>query len=52
MVQHGLSDGNLKQIHFLFLGNVGNLICPLSYDFSGRPRMSHRTAPLRAMPKP
>jgi hydrogenase nickel incorporation protein HypB len=32
MVESALHDWNLKQLDFLFLENVGNLVCPSSYD--------------------
>jgi hydrogenase nickel incorporation protein HypB len=32
MVQNALSEWNLHQIDFLFIENVGNLVCPSSYD--------------------
>ena len=32
MVQNALSDWNLHQLDFLFIENVGNLVCPSSYD--------------------
>lgn len=31
-VQSALDDWNLNQLHFLFIENVGNLVCPSSYD--------------------
>lgn len=32
MVQHALEDWSLNQLDFLFIENVGNLVCPSSYD--------------------
>ena len=32
MVQNSLKDWDLTQLDFLFLENVGNLVCPSSYD--------------------
>jgi hydrogenase nickel incorporation protein HypB len=32
MVQNALSDWDLGQLDFLFIENVGNLVCPSSYD--------------------
>jgi hydrogenase nickel incorporation protein HypB len=32
MVEKALQDWNLDQLDFLFLENVGNLVCPASYD--------------------
>jgi hydrogenase nickel incorporation protein HypB len=32
MVQNALEDWNLKNLDFLFIENVGNLVCPSSYD--------------------
>ena len=32
MVEHALEDWNLGQLDFLFVENVGNLVCPASYD--------------------
>src|ERR1700741_2395226 len=32
MVQNGLQDWDLHQLDFLFIENVGNLVCPSSYD--------------------
>lgn len=32
MVQNAMSDWNLHQLDFLFIENVGNLVCPSSYD--------------------
>jgi len=32
MVEHALRDWNLGQLDILFIENVGNLVCPASYD--------------------
>ena len=32
MVEHALEDWNLGQLDLLFVENVGNLVCPASYD--------------------
>ena len=32
MVEHALEDWNLSQLDLLFIENVGNLVCPASYD--------------------
>ena len=32
MVEDALSDWNLNELDFLFIENVGNLVCPSSYD--------------------
>jgi hydrogenase nickel incorporation protein HypB len=32
MVRNALADWDLKQLDFLFIENVGNLVCPSSYD--------------------
>ncbi len=32
MVQSALEEWNLNQLNFLFIENVGNLVCPSSYD--------------------
>jgi len=32
MVQRALEDWNLQDLDFLFIENVGNLVCPSSYD--------------------
>jgi hydrogenase nickel incorporation protein HypB len=32
MVQHALEGWELNQLDFLFIENVGNLVCPSSYD--------------------
>ena len=32
MIERNLTDWNLKELDFLFIENVGNLVCPSSYD--------------------
>jgi hydrogenase nickel incorporation protein HypB len=32
MIEHHLADWNLRDIDLLFIENVGNLVCPSSYD--------------------
>ena len=32
MIERSLQDWNLRQLDFLFIENVGNLVCPSSYD--------------------
>jgi hydrogenase nickel incorporation protein HypB len=32
MVERALEDWNLNELDFLFIENVGNLVCPASYD--------------------
>src|SRR5580704_5249847 len=32
MVQHALDGWDLRNLDFLFIENVGNLVCPASYD--------------------
>src|SRR5271156_3289250 len=32
MIQHALEDWNLGRLDILFVENVGNLVCPASYD--------------------
>jgi hydrogenase nickel incorporation protein HypB len=32
MVEHALEDWKLDELDFLFIENVGNLVCPSSYD--------------------
>ncbi len=32
MVENALGDWNLEELDFLFIENVGNLVCPSSYD--------------------
>jgi hydrogenase nickel incorporation protein HypB len=38
MIQHALDGWALDQLDFLFLENVGNLVCPASYDLGERLR--------------
>jgi hydrogenase nickel incorporation protein HypB len=39
MVQKALHDWNLSQLDFLFIENVGNLVCPSSYDLGENLRL-------------
>jgi len=39
MVQNALQDWNLSELDFLFIENVGNLICPSSYDLGENLRL-------------
>jgi len=39
MVQNALQDWNLHEIDFLFIENVGNLVCPSSYDLGENLRL-------------
>jgi hydrogenase nickel incorporation protein HypB len=39
MIDNALGDWDLPSIDFLFLENVGNLVCPASYDLGERVRM-------------
>ena len=39
MVQNALQDWNLQEIDFLFIENVGNLVCPSSYDLGENLRL-------------
>jgi len=32
MVEHALGDWKLEELDYLFIENVGNLVCPASYD--------------------
>ena len=32
MIENALADWDLRQLDFLFIENVGNLVCPSSYD--------------------
>jgi hydrogenase nickel incorporation protein HypB len=32
MIERSLEDWNLRKLDFLFIENVGNLVCPSSYD--------------------
>jgi len=39
MVQNSLQDWDLHQLDFLFIENVGNLVCPSSYDLGENLRL-------------
>ena len=39
MIEHALEDWNLGQLDILFVENVGNLVCPASYDLGEDLRM-------------
>lgn len=39
MVQNALADWELNQLDFLFIENVGNLVCPSSYDLGENLRL-------------
>jgi len=39
MVQRALDDWNLDELDILFIENVGNLVCPSSYDLGERLRL-------------
>jgi len=39
MVQNALQDWNLSELDFLFIENVGNLVCPSSYDLGENLRL-------------
>src|SRR5499427_3100750 len=39
MVQNALQDWNLQELDFLFIENVGNLVCPSSYDLGENLRL-------------
>lgn len=39
MVEKSLEDWNLDELDFLFIENVGNLVCPSSYDLGERLRV-------------
>jgi hydrogenase nickel incorporation protein HypB len=39
MIQHSLEDWQLDQLDFLFIENVGNLVCPASYDLGENLRL-------------
>jgi hydrogenase nickel incorporation protein HypB len=39
MVQNALQDWVLNQLDFLFIENVGNLVCPSSYDLGENLRL-------------
>ncbi len=38
MVSHALNEWNLSDLDFLFIENVGNLVCPSSYDLGENAR--------------
>jgi hydrogenase nickel incorporation protein HypB len=39
MVQNALDEWNLERLDFLFIENVGNLVCPASYDLGEELRL-------------
>ena len=39
MVQNALQDWDLRELDFLFIENVGNLVCPSSYDLGENLRL-------------
>jgi hydrogenase nickel incorporation protein HypB len=39
MIQRALGDWNLADLDFLFIENVGNLVCPSSYDLGEQLRL-------------
>jgi hydrogenase nickel incorporation protein HypB len=39
MVENALGDWNLQELDFLFIENVGNLVCPSSYDLGENLRL-------------
>jgi len=39
MVQNAVQEWNLHQLDFLFIENVGNLVCPSSYDLGENLRL-------------
>jgi hydrogenase nickel incorporation protein HypB len=39
MVRHALGDWTLEGLDFLFIENVGNLVCPASYDLGEKARL-------------
>lgn len=39
MVQHSLTDWNLNELDYLFIENVGNLVCPASFDLGEELRL-------------
>jgi hydrogenase nickel incorporation protein HypB len=39
MIQHALEEWNLAELDFLFIENVGNLVCPSSYDLGENLRL-------------
>jgi hydrogenase nickel incorporation protein HypB len=38
MVRHSLEDWNINELDFLFIENVGNLVCPSAYDLGEQSR--------------
>src|ERR1700676_2863531 len=39
MVENAIGDWNLNELDFLFIENVGNLVCPSSYDLGENMRV-------------
>src|SRR3984957_704758 len=39
MIEKNLADWNLRDLDFLFIENVGNLVCPAAYDLGERARV-------------
>jgi hydrogenase nickel incorporation protein HypB len=39
MIQHSVADWQLDELDFLFIENVGNLVCPSSYDLGENLRL-------------
>jgi hydrogenase nickel incorporation protein HypB len=39
MIQHSIEDWRLDELDFLFIENVGNLVCPSSYDLGENLRL-------------
>jgi hydrogenase nickel incorporation protein HypB len=39
MIEHALNGWNLSEMDFLFIENVGNLVCPSSYDLGENLRL-------------
>jgi hydrogenase nickel incorporation protein HypB len=39
MIQHAIEDWNMEQLDYLFIENVGNLVCPSSYDLGENLRL-------------
>jgi hydrogenase nickel incorporation protein HypB len=39
MIQHSLEEWNLDELDYLFIENVGNLVCPSSYDLGENLRL-------------
>ena len=39
MIENALADWNLEELDFLFIENVGNLVCPSSYDLGESARL-------------